>query len=131
MLLYVSRFMMYSNANNLFFVSGKPLPRVVWYRNGRPFPSKSGTWTTKNSRYHENRDDTFFSTRPYNKESSSISDIEDNQITLKRRTSVSIYANITIESLSRDDVQTQLTCEASNFEATKLRTSVEIDMKCK
>ena len=115
----------------LLFVSGKPLPRVVWYRNGRPFPSKSGTWTTKNSRYHENRDDTFFSTRPYNKESSSISDIEDNQITLNRRTSVSMFANITIESLSRSDVQTELTCEASNFEATKLRTSVEIDMKCK
>ena len=107
------------------------MPRVVWYRNGRPFPSKSGTWTTKNSRYHENRDeDTFFSTRPYNKErSSSISDMGDNQITLKRR--VSMYSNITIESLSRDDVQTELTCEASNFEATKLRTSVEIDMKCK
>ena len=106
------------------------MPRVVWYRNGRPFPSKSGTRITKNSRYHENRDDTFFSTRPYNKErSSSISDMGDNQITLKRR--VSMYSNITIESLSRDDVQTELTCEASNFEATKLRTSVEIDMKCK
>ena len=123
--------MMYSDINYLFFLSGKPLPRVVWYRNGRPFPSKSGTWTTKNSRYHENRDDTFFSTRPYNKESSSISDIEDNQITLNRRSSISMYANITIESLSRDDLQTELTCEASNFEATKLRTSVEIDMKCK
>ena len=122
---------MYSNEKYLLFVSGKPLPRVVWYRNGRPFPSKSGTRITKNSRYHENRDDTFFSTRPYNKESSSISDIEDNQITLNRRTSVSMFANITIESLSRSDVQTELTCEASNFEATKLRTSVEIDMKCK
>ena len=44
---------------------------------------------------------------------------------------VSTYANITIESLSRDDVQTELTCQASNFEATVRRTSVEIDMKCK
>ena len=38
--------------------------------------------------------------------------------------------NVTLESLSRDDVHTQLTCETSNFDATVLRTSVEIDMKC-
>ena len=55
----------------------------------------------------------------------------DNQIKLKRRNAVSTYANITIESLSRDDVQTELTCQATNFQATVLRTSVEIDMKCK
>ena len=38
--------------------------------------------------------------------------------------------NITLESLSRDDVHTKLTCQTTNFEATTLRSSVELDMKC-
>ena len=38
--------------------------------------------------------------------------------------------NLTME-LVRNDLQTQLTCETSNFDATVLRTSVEIDLKCK
>jgi hypothetical protein len=38
--------------------------------------------------------------------------------------------NLTME-LKRNDVQTQLTCETTNFDATVLRTSVEIDLKCK
>ena len=37
--------------------------------------------------------------------------------------------NLTME-LTRSDLQTQLTCETSNFDATVLRTSVEIDLKC-
>ena len=117
--------------SDLYLVAGKPLPRVIWYRNGRTFPSKSESWTTTNSRYHDSRDDdSFFSTRPY-KGSSPISEIGDNQIKLTRRKTMTTYANITIESLSREDVQTELTCQASNFQATILRTSVEIDMKCK
>ena len=41
------------------------------------------------------------------------------------------YSNITLESLGRDDVHTKLTCQASNVETNMLRTSVELDMKCK
>jgi hypothetical protein len=40
------------------------------------------------------------------------------------------YSNITLESLSRDDVHTKLTCQALNMETNILRTSVELDMKC-
>ena len=38
--------------------------------------------------------------------------------------------NITLDSLGRDDVHTKLTCQTTNFEATTLRSSVELDMKC-
>ena len=114
----------------LYLIAGKPLPRVIWYRNGRPFPSKSESWPSIKSHHPDGHDSSFFSTRPY-EGSSPISEMGDNQIKLLRRNSVSTYANITIESLSRVDVQTELTCQASNFQATVLRTSVEIDMKCK
>jgi hypothetical protein len=40
------------------------------------------------------------------------------------------FSNVTLESLSRDDVHTKLTCQANNFENNVLRTSVELDMKC-
>ena len=39
--------------------------------------------------------------------------------------------NVTIESLSRHDVHTKLTCQTSNYEIRVLRTSVELDLKCK
>ena len=41
------------------------------------------------------------------------------------------YSNITMESLGRDDVHTKLTCQATNMETNVLRTSVELDLKCK
>jgi hypothetical protein len=45
--------------------------------------------------------------------------------------SVMTYSNITLDSLNREDVHTKLTCQASNLETNILRTSVELDMKCK
>ena len=104
---------------------------MIWYRNGRPFPPKSRSWTTTNSHYNNKHDGGFSVTKAY--DGSSISGRRNSNVKLIQENvpSISTYANITIASLSRDDVQTELTCQASNFEATVLRTSVEIDMKCK
>lgn len=38
--------------------------------------------------------------------------------------------NITIEALTRKDVHSEFTCEATNFDNIVLRTSVELDLKC-
>ena len=75
--------------------SGKPQPRVIWYKNGRIY--SSATWTSRNP----------------------------------ETGSVMTYSNITIDGLTREDVRTKLTCQASNVETNVLRTSVELDMKCK
>ncbi len=40
-------------------------------------------------------------------------------------------ANLTIAAMSREDVHAEFTCQASNFDATVLRTGISIDMKCK
>ena len=74
------------------FFSGKPAPRVVWYRNNRIYSAASA------------------------KSNNGL-----NLVTVN---------NITLDSLGREDVHTKLTCQTSNFEATTLRTSVELDMKC-
>ena len=40
-------------------------------------------------------------------------------------------SNLTLDSLGREDVFSEITCEATNFQATFLRTTVQINMKCK
>lgn len=87
----------------LDFVSGKPPPKVVWFKNGRLINSPS--FTAKTPGFNPAHD--------------------------FESSSVTTYANLTIDSLTRKDVQTELTCETSNFKDSVLRTSVEIDMKCK
>ena len=104
---------------------------MIWYRNGRPFPPKSRSWTTTNSHYNDKHDGSFSATKTYDGSSIPGSGNRNVKLIQDGSPSISTYANVTIPSLSRNDVQTELTCQASNFEATVLRTSVEIDMKCK
>ena len=104
------------------------MPRVIWFRNGRPFPLKSRSWTAPSDDNDDREDQDFFVTVPYGTGLASSKQLSEENL---RGGGISTYANITIPSLTRADVQTELTCQASNFEATKLRTSVEIDMKCK
>ena len=89
---YANIVQVYICINILHFFSGKPAPRVVWYRNNRIYSAASA------------------------KSNNGL-----NLVTVN---------NITLDSLGREDVHTKLTCQTSNFEATTLRTSVELDMKC-
>ena len=102
----------------LAFFAGKPRPRVVWYRDDRPLSTPSWTGTDPGSGL-EVQFLNLLSLHPsvwYPFHFLLFSPQVVNN-------------NLTME-LTRSDLQTQLTCETSNFDATVLRTSVEIDLKC-